>query len=196
MSDVVLVVDVMSLSKMTVYDWATKSFVGLVDYGSAIPEPEDTESTEALVFMVVGTTGHWKHPIAYVLQNKCSADVQACLITDCIGLLLLEGINVLAVVFDGTFSNQQTASQLGCKMKVSDIQTLFLHPQCSSSKIYVIFDACHVIKLMQNLLGDYQTLSHRLDSKQIKFEYIDRLNDVQEELGFSLANKLTKKHII
>ena len=39
MSDVVLVVDTISLSKMTVYDWATKFFVGLVDYGSAIPEP-------------------------------------------------------------------------------------------------------------------------------------------------------------
>ena len=98
--------------------------------------------------MVVGTTGHWKHPIAYVLQNKCSADVQACLITDCISLLHSEGINVLAVVFDSTFTNQQTALQLGCKMKVSDIQTWFPHPQCSSSKIYVIFDACHMIKLM------------------------------------------------
>ena len=43
MSDVVLVVDTMSLSKMTVYDWATQSFVGLGDYGSAIPEPQDTE---------------------------------------------------------------------------------------------------------------------------------------------------------
>ena len=68
MSDVVLVVNGMSLSKMTVYDWATKSFVGLVDYGSAMPAPVDTEATEALAFMVVGTTGHWKQPIAYVLQ--------------------------------------------------------------------------------------------------------------------------------
>ena len=159
MADVVLVVDAMSLSKMTVYDWATKSFVGLVDYDSAIPEPEDTEATEALVFMAVGTTGHWKHPIAYVLQNKCAADVQACLITDCIGLLYSHSVNVLAVVFDGTFSNQQTALQLGCKLKVSDIQTWFPHPEESSSKIYVIFVACNIIKLMWNLLGDYKTIS-------------------------------------
>ena len=70
MRDVVLVVDAMSLSKMTVYDRRLKSFVGLIDYGGAIPEPESTEATEALVFMIVGTTGNWKHPIAYVLQNK------------------------------------------------------------------------------------------------------------------------------
>ena len=73
--------------------------------------------------MVVGTTGHWKHPTVYVMQNKCAAHVQPCLITDCIGLLYSHYINVLAVVFDGTFTNQQTAFQLGCKMKVSDIQT-------------------------------------------------------------------------
>ena len=58
MADVVIVVDAMSLSKMTAYDQATKSFVGLVDYGSAIHEPEDTEATKALVFIVVGTNGH------------------------------------------------------------------------------------------------------------------------------------------
>ena len=60
----------------------SKSFVGLVDYGTAIPEPEATEATEALVFMVIGTIAHWKHPIAYILQNKSSAEVQKQLILD------------------------------------------------------------------------------------------------------------------
>ena len=97
-----------------------KSYVGTVDYGTAIPENEDELATEALVFMVVGMTGHWKHPIAYVLQNKCSAAVQTQLIRDCIGLLHGEGIDVL-VVFDGTFTNQQTAKMLGCKMTVGEM---------------------------------------------------------------------------
>ena len=58
------------------------------------------------MFTVVRMTGHWKHPITYILQDKCSAYVEAQLIKDCIGLLHTEGINVLAVVFDGTFKNQ------------------------------------------------------------------------------------------
>ena len=53
---------------------------GLLDYGTALPEPETTEATEAVVFMVVDLTKHWKHSIAYVLQDKCSADVQMQLI--------------------------------------------------------------------------------------------------------------------
>ena len=49
-----------------------------------MPESETTEATETLVLRVAGLTGHWKHPIAYALQDKCSADVQMQLIKDCI----------------------------------------------------------------------------------------------------------------
>ena len=80
MSDVVLIVDAMALHKGTTWDLKSKSYVSLVDYGTAKPEVEENLATEALVFMVAGVTGHWKHPVAYFLQDKCSANVQAQLI--------------------------------------------------------------------------------------------------------------------
>ena len=83
-----------------------------LDYGIGIPEPSDTLATEALVFLAVGITGHWKHPVAYVVQDHCSAIVQAQLIKDCIRLLHAEGVNVHALVFDGTFTNQLTAERV------------------------------------------------------------------------------------
>ena len=197
MSNVVLIVDTMALYKGTIWDPKSKSYVGLVDYGTAKPEPEENMASEALVFMISGITGHWKHPVAYFLQDKCSAVVQAQLITDCIGLLSAEGLNAVALVFDGTYTNQSTAKLLGCKMKVSERKTWFPHPQHASEKVYVIFDVCHMIKLMRNLLGDYKTISH--DAKgilhRIDWRYIDSLNNIQEDLGFTLANKLKKKYI-
>ena len=84
---------------MTVWDDASKSYADLDDYGTAMPEPETTEATEALVFMVVGLTGHWRYHIAYVLQDKYSADVQMQLIKDCIALLHDEDMHVHTVVF-------------------------------------------------------------------------------------------------
>ena len=80
MSDVVLIVDAMALHKGSTWDPKSKSYAGLVDYGTAKPEVEENLATEALVFMVAGVTGHWKHPVAYFLQDKCSANVQAQLI--------------------------------------------------------------------------------------------------------------------
>ena len=170
----------------------------MVNYGTAVPEPPDELATEALVFMISSLTGHFKHPVAYVLQDKCTASVQAQLIQDCIGLLHDAGINVLALVFDGCYTNQSTAKLLGCKMKVSEIQPWFPHPQIGGEKIHVVFDICHMIKLMRNLLGDYKVItSERNGGKRhsVKWEYIQRLNEVQD-LGFALANKLKKKHIM
>ena len=94
MSEAVLVVDAMVIHKGAFWDRKLHRFVGCIDYGVAIPEPSDTPATEALVFLVVGITGHWKHPIAYVLQDHCSACVQAQLIKDCISLLHKESVNV------------------------------------------------------------------------------------------------------
>ena len=123
MSDVALIVDAMALHKGIIWDPKTKKYVGTVDYGTALPEVTESFATEALVFMVSGLSGHFKHPIAYVLQDKCSAAVQAQLIKDCIGLLHEQGLNVLAVVFDGCYTNQSTAKLLGCKMNVSNMKT-------------------------------------------------------------------------
>ena len=90
--------------------------------------------------MIVGLTGNWKHPVGYVLQDKCSANVQAQLINDCIGLLSEVGLNVHGLVFDGPPTNQLTARKLGCKMNVEELTHWFIHPQQQSFRVYVIFD--------------------------------------------------------
>ena len=70
------------------------------------------------------------------------------LIKDCIGLLHHEDLFVTVLVFDGIFGNQSTATQLGCIMDLSNIQTWFPHPQIPNAKVHVIFGVCHMIKLM------------------------------------------------
>ena len=93
MEDVILVVIAMLLHEMALYDRSWKAFEGLVDCKTALPE---YETTEAVVLMIVSLTGNWKHPITYVLQDKCSAGVRAQLISDCIVILSEEDINILA----------------------------------------------------------------------------------------------------
>ena len=55
-----------------------------------------------------------------------------------------------------------------------------------------------MIKLMRNLFGDYKVIYHEDDDclEKIEWQYIEQLNAVQEDLGFPLANKLKKKHIL
>ena len=140
MSEVVLVADAMALHKSAIWDPVAQQYVGSVNYRTAIPEPPEDLATEALVFMVVGITDHFKHPIAYFLQNKCTVPVQGQLIKDGISLLHGAGLNVLAVVFDGCPTNQSTAKVLGCQMKVSLIKPWFPHPKLSAkSMLFLMF---------------------------------------------------------
>ena len=62
MSDVVLIVDAMELHKGTWWDQKNRCYVGRVDYGTALPVAGDNLAAEALVFMIGGVSGHWKHP--------------------------------------------------------------------------------------------------------------------------------------
>ena len=139
MRDVVLIVDAMELHKGTWWGQMKRCYIGRVDYGTALPEASDNFATEALVFMIGGVTGHWKHPIGYFLQNKISASVQAQLIKDCIGLLHHEDLFITKLVFDGTFGNQSTAIRHS---------NLVPHLQIPNAKVHVIFDVCHMMKLM------------------------------------------------
>ena len=178
MHDIVLIIDSMKSCSETIWVPKAQTFVGHIDHGNEIQECAYGEATEALVFMVVGMTGNWKHPIAYVLQDKCTPPVHAQLIKNCIGVLNFEGFQVLAVVFDGTYTNQGTAKKLGSVMKVLEFQAWFLHPGKPDTNIHMIFDACHMIKLMRNLLGDYKTISHEVNDKcqNIKWLYIEDVN--------------------
>ena len=115
MSEVVLVVDAMSLHKGTMWDPISKQCVGNVDYGTAVPEVSTDLATDALVFMIVGFSGHFKHPIGYVLYNNVTASVQAQLIKECISVLLCIGLHVFALVFDGHLTNQCIANVLVVK---------------------------------------------------------------------------------
>ena len=124
-----------------------KGHVGQVDYGGALLE-EDMLATEVLVFLLCGVSGHWKHPVAYFLQMKNSAEVLAHLTKDCVHLLQVSGLNVIALVFDGTYANQNTAKILGCQVSMECKKTWFTIPQNPSSRVHVIFDVCHMLKLV------------------------------------------------
>ena len=58
MREVVHVIDPMVLHEGTIWDPKSKCSVGTVDNGAASPEVTNDPPTGALVFMVVGMTGH------------------------------------------------------------------------------------------------------------------------------------------
>lgn len=96
--------------------------------------------------MLVSLNGKWKIPIGYFFQNKLSAVTQVELIRSALSLSHNAGLRVWGVTCDGK------------------------HP-VNSMKVYYIPDACHMLKLARNVLGNNNVLES--NSGSVKWFYIE-----------------------
>ena len=90
-------------------------------------------------------------------------------------------------------SNISTCSRLGCQWKLTgDLCTFFSHP-ATGQRVYVMMNACHMLKLNRNMLQGYLTLvSH---DGVISWSVIKHLSEIQEDEGLWTANKISSKHM-
>lgn len=194
MSDCALLLDGMAIRKQIIYDQAKSKYIGFVDYGNLVPENSEAYASEALVFMLVGLKSKWKCPVGYFLIDKCNADNQTSLIKTCLSLAADNGLRISSVTCDGTSTNISSLKNLGCVF-TDDIDTSvvkFKHPT-RDYYVYATLDACHMLKLARNCLGD---LGHiQSDTGVISWKYIQCLHTLQESEGFNLANKLHTGHV-
>ena len=184
-------IDAMAIRKHIQYSSRTKSFKGFVDLGDG-PDEQNVAS-EALVFMVVGLQGHWKAPIAHFLTRTLTQESQAVLLKHALHALHERGIRVICLTMDGHASNVGMCTRLGCQLKVSgDMRTYFPHPT-TGKPVYLIMDACHMLKLTRNMLEVYSPIAS--NDGPIRWSFIKKLNEMQENEGLHAGNKLTAKHI-
>lgn len=95
--------DAMSIRQHMAYDAHHGVMTGFVNMG--MDEKSNDLAKEALVFMVVGTQGKWKMPVAYYLTKSLSADQQKELLLTAIDELQMRGYRVLAAIMDGLATN-------------------------------------------------------------------------------------------
>ena len=150
--DCILIVDEMAIKKEVIWDVKNKKFAGNTDYGPILAEEQDSIATNALVVMAAGLKKRWHHPIAYFLVDRVTAEMQAQIIKEAINLLTEAGLDVHGVTFDGCAKNLATAKVLECNL--SKLDGSFKHPSRPNKTLYIILDACHMLRLARNCLGD------------------------------------------
>ncbi|KAH7967065.1 hypothetical protein HPB49_022146 [Dermacentor silvarum] len=190
----------MSIKKTCELDTATGRLIGFVDLGHS-QEPTDADNvplaTEALVFMVVGIAAPWKMPFGYFLTAGLSGEVLKNLLTEAIHCISECGLQVVAVVCDCLAANVSMAKLLGCRVyeqSFEALKTFFPHPSNEEDIIFMIFDACHGLKLLRNLLGDKGVLLSSTHGR-VLWKHLKALQELQEKEGLRAANKLSKSHI-
>lgn len=186
----------MAIRRHIQYDAGQRKMRGFVDLGDG-PD-ESTVASEALVFMVVGLQSYWKAPIAFFITRTLSPQTQRILLEHTLHALHQRGIKVVCLTMDGHASNISMVTSMGCNLKVTEeglstpLKTSFSHP-ASGEPIYVIMDACHMLKLCRNMFDAYSPLTNEEGS--LSWDFLIDLNNVQVQEGLHAANKLTQKHL-
>lgn len=144
------------------------------------------EAKNALVFMVVGLDSNWKLPIAYFLINGIASETSAVLIENALVQLHEIGVEVVSLTLDGPNEHFATVRKLGAVISENKIQPYFFHP-ITSKPIYVIFDACHMLKLIRNAFGEGKILLDN-EGNKIEWRYIVQLAKLQEAVYVLVTN--------
>lgn len=189
-----LMLDEMAIKKQI--DVEVDSVWGYVNIGCGANTTDDAISaTEALVLMVVCHNGSWKIPIGYFFIKSITGEEKANIVKEALIRLYDAGAEVTSVTCDGPSVHFAMMKELGCKVtNPNDLKTWFVHPRNSMKKVYVMFDICHMIKLLRNCLSTYKCFKDP-EGNFISWDYFTKLNALQEVETLHAGNKLRKRHI-
>ncbi|GFS26498.1 THAP domain-containing protein 9 [Elysia marginata] len=193
MADVAVMFDSMSLRKQVIYDQTLQKYVGHINQGHLQIASDDALASESLTFLAVGLKKFFKVPFGYFPIDEIDALQQAQLVKDGISLLSEAGFNVEAIVCDGSFTNQATATALGCDFKSSTLKVEIPHPDDPIKEISFLFDACHLLKNVRNCLGDLGIIRSR--DGVVRWNFIVELHNLQLSSNLHLCNKLKGAHL-
>ena len=132
--------------------------------------------------MAVCVNGSWKVPLAYFLVNGLDGKEHANIARLRIEKLSDTGAQVVSLTCDGPSCHFSMLSELGATLDPSNMKPYFFNPSDAEGKIYVLLDACHMLKLVQNTLADKGILFDSTGGK-ILWQYLVSLEKLQDREG-------------
>jgi len=125
--------------------------------GTGMDDNSALVATDALVFMVVSLNDGCKIPCGYFLVASLSGNERANLVRQCIQKLYeyeTVWVNVVLLTCDGPSCHFTMMDDHGAQLAATDLQAHFCHPSDSNLKVHVIFDVCHMLKLVRNAFAE------------------------------------------
>ncbi len=165
---VTLMLDAMAIKKHIQYNPQTQKMSGFVDMGDGMNENRCCHRGSCFSWwLVYKDIGRLQFPTT--LTNTLSPDTQKVLILHALEELHERGIRVLCITMDGHASNISMCTQLGCQLKANPhepLKTFFSHP-VTGENVFVMMDACHMLKLARNMLQAYSPIKSSIGPDQL-----------------------------
>lgn len=169
-----------------------KIFSGHITYGNLTDGDELPIASEVLMFMVTCLESATSIPIAYYCITSLNAYEKRDILLEVLAKLYHIGVTVINISFDGHKTNPLLCELLGASFDVHNPIPYIIDP-LSENKIYLLFDPCHMLKLLRNALGDLNYIRDTARGK-IKWVYFERLERIRTKDNF-ITHRLTKRHL-
>ena len=111
-------------------------------------------------------------PVGYFLTSSLDGVQKKNLVTQCLTIMHNCNVDIQCLTFDGAASNVSMAKNLGCSFDIHDLRPNFPHP-VTKSNVNVFLDACHMLKLVRNTLGECGYIRDD-EGLGIKYAYIKK----------------------
>lgn len=150
-------------------------------------------SKNALVFMATVLGPNVSIPIAYYCVSSLNGTERAKLLTRILKKLNEIGVKVMNITFDGLPANFTMCEDLGASFHEHNFKPHIIDPS-DGRKIYILLDACHMLKLIRSTIGDYGVINDPIRGK-IEWKYFERLISYRDKDNF-VTHRLNKHHIL
>lgn len=101
-----------------------------------------------------------------------------------------------SLVFDGLPENIVMANSLGANLELGLNFKHWIQHQSTEENVYIMLDACHMLKLIRGLIGDEEDgVVIPGFTSRAKWDHFKALHDDQESIGLRAGNRLTKNHV-
>lgn len=167
-----------------------KIFSGLTTYGDRGDDLPIAKN--AIVFMVNGINKQFSIPVAHHFIGVLNAEEKASLLGMVITAITQTNAIIINVTCDGLVTNFAMFRRFGASFKPDNLKTYFPNP-VDGSRIYIMLDACHMLKLARNCILNQKKITDG-DKQSIEWLHFERLVQVRTRDSF-ITHKLTKKHI-
>lgn len=191
-----LVFDEMYIQRYIMWCRSTNRFIGLISRGTTKEKEEFDLATNAIVFMACGVNAKFEQPVAYHFIQQLNYIDRANLIKEIIEEISELGIKVVNITFDGHKSNIAMCRLLGTDIEnvEGEYITHFENP-FDKSRVYIVFDPSHMIKLIRNILAKRSCLLNGSNEK-IEWKYFVDLIHYSQNHQFGLSHKMNKRHLL
>lgn len=183
--------DEMFIRRQVQYCCNEKKFSGFVTYGGKDSTNLDVASN-AIVFMVNAISKPINFPIAHHFISSLKTEQKADLIKDVITFVSQTNAIIINITCDGYPTNFSSFEYLGASLNPNNLQPYILDPS-NNKRINILFDPCHMLKLVRNILKNEGIISDD-ENKKVKWVHFERLERARVKNNF-ITHKLTKQHI-